>query len=426
VQAVAGLATTALVAFRLDASLQGYFYTFLALVSFLPLADFGVSYATMQTASHQADRLRWTSTGVDGEPSALRETGRLLYLARRWNVATTAVAIALLAVLGTLILRAKGTPPPLLLYQWVALLSCMAAWQLFTPRLALLEGGGLVEHVWRFRMTQETVAGLLLVGGLVTGLGLFSLVLSAAGRLVHTLLWLAQDAYSTSRLPVSHLHHAIAHWRSEVWPFQWRIGLSVLAGFLIFQLFAPILLATQGAESAGRFGMTVALTNGLLSVTTAWLNSQAPHFGVLVAAKDYAILDRDFGRTLRRSSVLAGIGAAGLVCCLLLGLSFAPRLAGRVLPPLPFTLLAVSAVINHLIFAFAVYLRAHRREPLLLPSVLGAVVWTAALVWSAGSGSDTLVAGVYLGMTLMGLILASTIFFVCRGRWHAVHAGLTS
>src|SRR5262249_16446142 len=195
-------------------------------------------------------------------------------------------------------------------------------------------------------------------GGLVTGLGLFSLPVAAAGRLAHTSIWLAQAAHSTARLAGNHWDHAIAQWRSDVWPFQWRIGLSVLAGFLIYQLFAPILLATQGAEVAGRFGMTVAVTNGLLSVTTGWLNSQAPHLGMLVAAKDYATLDRDFARTFRRSSVVAGVGAVALVCCLELGLSFAPRLANRVLPPLPFLLFAASAVINHVIFALAVYLRA--------------------------------------------------------------------
>jgi hypothetical protein len=295
----------------------------------------------------------------------------------------------------------------------------MAAWQLLAPRLALLEGGGLVDRVWRFRLTLETLAGLLLTGGLIAGLGLFSLALSAGGRLAYTLLWLAQDAHRTSRLPANHWRHAAAQWRSEVWPFQWRIGLSVLAGFLIYQLFAPILLATQGPEAAGRFGMTVAVTNGLLSVTTGWLNSQAPHFGVLVAAKDYSTLDRDFWRTFWRSNVLAGVGAIALVCGLMLGLMFAPRLASRVLSPLPFTLFALSAVINHVIFALAIYLRAHRREPLLLPSVLGALVWAAALIWAARSGSATLVAGVYLGMSFIGLGLASTIFIVCRERWHA-------
>ena len=254
--------------------------------------------------------------------------GQLLSVARRWNIATTGIATLLLAIVGTQVLRVGGASPPLLLYQWAALLSCMAGWQLLTPRLALPRGRRAGRPpCWRFRLKQEVLAGLLLAGGLIAGLGLFSLALSAAGRLAYTGLWLTGDALSTSRLPVNHWRHAVAQWRSEVWPFQWRIGLSVLAGFLIYQLFAPTLLATQGAEVAGRFGMTVAVTNGLLSVTTGWLNSQAPHFGGLVAASDYATLDRDFWRTFRRSSVLAATGAVTLVCGLMLGQSFAPRLA---------------------------------------------------------------------------------------------------
>jgi hypothetical protein len=418
VQAAVGLLTIGLVAIRLDPDVQGYYYTFLALVAFLPLADFGVSYAMMQSASHQARNLRWTPTGLDGEPAALRETGELFIVAQRWNLATTLISILLLGLAGTFVLRKSGEAPHFLLYQWAALLACIAAWQVFAPRIALLEGGGRVEDVWRFRLTQETLAGLVLAAGLLAGLGLSSLAASAASRLLHTAVWLSGDQRSTGKLASNHWHDAITHWRREVWSFQWRIGLSVLSGFLIYQLFSPVLLATQGPTVAGRFGMSLAVTNGLLNATTGWLNSQAPHFGHLVAARKYEILDKDFGRTFLRSTLFAVTGAIVLICGVMLGESLAPRLATRVLPLLPFTLLTAAAVINHVVFAFAVYLRAHRREPLLLSSVLGAVVWTVALIWAASAGSPTLVASVYLGMTLIGLGIASAIFVVCRRRWH--------
>jgi O-antigen/teichoic acid export membrane protein len=420
VQAAVGLLTIGLVAIRLDPDVQGYYYTFLALVAFLPLADFGVSYAMMQSASHQARNLRWTPTGLDGEPAALRETGELFIVAQRWNLATTLISILLLCLAGTFVLRKSGEAPHFLLYQWAALLACIAAWQVFAPRIALLEGGGRVEDVWRFRLTQEILAGLVLAAGLLAGLGLSSLAASAASRLLHTAVWLSGDQRSTGKLASNHWHDAITHWRREVWSFQWRIGLSVLSGFLIYQLFSPVLLATQGPTVAGRFGMTIAVTNGLLNATTGWLNSQAPHFGHLVAAKEYEVLDQDFARTFRRSGLLAVGGALVLICGVMIGNSVAPQFATRVLPPLPFALLTTAAVINHVIFAFGIYLRAHRREPLLLPSVIGAVCWASVLIWSARTGSATLVAGAYCGMTFVGLLMGYAIFLVCRRRWHAL------
>lgn len=33
-------------------------------------------------------------------------------------------------------------------------------------------------------------------------------------------------------------------WKTEIWPLQWRIALSWLSGYFIFQLFTPILFIT--------------------------------------------------------------------------------------------------------------------------------------------------------------------------------------
>ena len=54
VQAASTLACIGLVALRLDREAQGYFYTFLSLVTLFPLAEFGVSYAMMQSATSSA------------------------------------------------------------------------------------------------------------------------------------------------------------------------------------------------------------------------------------------------------------------------------------------------------------------------------------------------------------------------------------
>ena len=97
------------------------------------------------------------------------------------------------------------------------------------------------------------------------------------------------------------------------------------------------------------------------------------------------------------------------------------RLAGRMLrisfiQRLP---LVGAAILNQSVFAMATYLRAHRREPYLAPTVVGAVAL----------GTWTLVAGPLVGATglayahlvvtlIVGWAWGLLIFRHCRTTWH--------
>jgi hypothetical protein len=211
-----------------------------------------------------------------------------------------------------------------------------------------------------------------------------------------------------------------------VWPFQWRVGISSLCGFFIFYLFTPVLLVAQGPVVAGQFGMTLAIANGIQNVTTAWLNSQAPHFGQLVAAGRYGDLNAAFARTLRRSTSVALLGALSAVTGLIVAMRFAPALASRLLPSFPFALLMISALVNHVIFGIAVYLRAHRKEPLLVLSVIGAAAMSIIVPWTAHVGNTTTVAASYLGLNVVGFAAGLVIWGACRRRWHQARPALAS
>ena len=166
--------------------------------------------------------------------------------------------------------------------------------------------------------------------------------------------------------------------------------------------------------------MSLALAGGLQSATTAWMNSQAPHFGALVAAGKYPTLDADFARTFKHSTLLAALGAASMLVALIWLTVLLPNLASRLLPPVSFGLLMAAAVVNHVVFALSVYLRAHRRDPLLLPSLVGAAAMTIGLLWTSRSGTPNVFAGMYFVFTVVGLAMAIAIFVSCRRRWHLV------
>ena len=150
-------------------------------------------------------------------------------------------------------------------------------------------------------------------------------------------------------------------------------------GYLIFQFLTPLILAIKGPAIAGQFGMTLAQTNGLLMITTPWLSSQAPLFGKLIATRSYDQLDRAFVRSLRSSFLL---------------------------------------VLNHVVFAMAIYLRAHRREPLMVMSVIGAITTPLVVAFVGRRGGVGAIATSYLALTALGLVINTAIFFSRARAWH--------
>jgi len=411
---------------------QGYYYAILSFVAFVMLGEFGLNYAVMQSASHEAAAL----TGDRAAPMYERVITRLralLFGAMRFTAYTTSLAVVLVAAIGTRTFvgsRTPGLPSAAWAGPWVLAILGVAASQQLAPRFALLEGTGGAAAVWRFRMQQELAIAATLWTALALGFGLWSLGIAYTTRFIYSTIWLR--SHSAAELLRALVHGDASasppsnYWRTEVWPFQWRIGLSVVSGYFIFQLLTPIVFALDGAHAAGQFGMTMAITNGLLTATTAWLNSQAPLYGRLIAQRDYGELNREFTRAVGSSFVVVVAAAVAVISVVTVLAARRHPISMRLLPPLPFALLMASTVINHLIFALAVYLRAHRREPLLIPSVAGALLTALTIYLTARSGNLVWVTGSYLALTALGG-LVTLIIFISRSRsWHALDPLMTT
>ena len=104
---------------------------------------------------------------------------------------------------------------------------------------------------------------------------------------------------------------------------------------------------------------------------------------------------------------------------LLLCSHYWPRLAGRVLTPWAFGLLMLTAILNHIVFCQALYLRAHKAEPFLVIGICGAAIMAAS----------TYLLGRFVGVnaTALGFFVATAlftapvthIFLKKRREWHA-------
>lgn len=405
IQGVMTVGMLALVLLRLSPVEQGYFFTQTSLGALQLLTEFGMTYALMQTASHLAH-----------EHHAERIPA-LFHAALRHNALATIGGGVLVWLIGVAVLRTHVAAPGETVHwlgPWLAYVAAIAAYQQLQPRLALLEGAGFTADVWRWRAVQELVGGLALLGALAAGATLYALAIGYVVRSAFALLFQRRTA---ALLPAGPRNGDMP-WR-PVWTFQWRVGLSTLSGFLLFQLLGPLLFAVAGPAAAGRIGLAMALCNGAIAVSTAWLSSQAPAFGQLMSRGEYHELDARFRRVLRASLLFSATIAGGVVAGVMLAQRVIPRLEPRLPSPALLVPIMVAAVAHHYLFALATCLRARREEPLLPLYVFGSIATALGLVAAARSGQPTVVAVAYLGFTLLGALVATVIFTRQRRRWPA-------
>jgi hypothetical protein len=209
-------------------------------------------------------------------------------------------------------------------------------------------------------------------------------------------------------------------WTTEVLPFQWRIAVSWLCGYFIYQLYNPVLFAYKGPIAAGQMGMSLNIANAISAVAIAWINTKAAPFGTMIARKEYSKLDQLFFLALKQS--IAVCVAGGLVVWLgAIYLNWAHfSFAHRLLDPVPLGLLLLTTLLNITIFAEALYLRAHKQEKFLLNSVLGAILVSASTYFLGRSyGALGIVGGSLTIGLILGLPLGTYTFVKYRKMWHA-------
>ena len=396
--AIAWLATR-----RLTPAELGFFFSFLSFGALVQLADFGLSYAALQKAGELA------GTGK------LADVPALAALVNRWNILATGLGAGLAALLGWAAFQSAGVAEAGKSVHfkgpWAGYLVGVFVAQLRAPAISLREGSGRVVEMWRLRFSQEGIAALVCLVALHRGAGLWSLTFFAAARGLVATAWLMFG--EPLGAPAESHAFPLQRWMSEVWPFQWRIGLSVLSGFFIFRALSPVILVERGPVSAGQFGLAMALMNLLLGVTAAWPLSHAARYSTFFAAGRHRELRREFPSLLWSSTALAFVAAAA--ACGMLWWARAHQLTFALrLPDLPImAMILVAAVAHHVVACLAMYMRAEGREPMLLPSVLGGI-FTIAIAWlTAHFGTLLQIGAVYLACSVGGIPIALAIL---RGR----------
>jgi hypothetical protein len=200
---------------------------------------------------------------------------------------------------------------------------------------------------------------------------------------------------------------------------QWRVSLSWISGYFTFSLFTPVLFHYQGAVVAGQMGMTWAFIAALTGVASSWIAPKAPAFGILIAQRKYSELDHMFWRLTAVVVAVTSVGALGIWTLVYTLEQLHHPLALRLLSPSATGYLLLATIMLAASLPMSTYLRAHKREPLLVLSVINGLI-TGIVVMVLGRYYS--VEGVTIGYFVVMAMVTPFVALVWhrrRAEWHA-------
>jgi O-antigen/teichoic acid export membrane protein len=176
----------------------------------------------------------------------------------------------------------------------------------------------------------------------------------------------------------------------------------------------------HGPVYSGKVGITITLVMAIFNMSNIWMYTITPRMNMLISQKSWDNLDRLFKRRLYLSLgtyLLISIGV--FIFLALFGKSWIiPKITARFLPVTSLIILLVCYFLQLIINSWALYLRGHKQEPYVVPSLLSAV-WIAVVTYLAGRFVSP--AWFFLGFLtsyIWGLPVTHIIYRKYRIKWH--------
>ncbi|MDA8388208.1 MAG: hypothetical protein M0Z58_06075 [Nitrospiraceae bacterium] len=368
-----------MVPFFLTGAAQGYWFTFMSLAALMLLADLGFSSLVLQFAAHEFAFLRFEEGRITGSEEHLKKLSTFFVFCLKWAFAILLLALPGVMLAGFWLLSRKASAVPWAV-PWVLYVLGSALAFLNGTVLYFFEGCDRVGAAQKIRVKTYLVMTVLTCGGLVAGLGLLTLSFSMlAGSLAGGFLIVREFKSAMTDL-LAHARTYVYSWRGEFVPLFRRYAVSWVSGYFIFQMYTPVMFRFYGPVEAGRIGISITLWMGIFSFAKIWVYVVTPKLNMFASMRQWRSFDRLFMKSLSRSCLtfLAGAGAVAIFFALAGGrFAFTKRFVGAT----SMTLLGAGWFLQNIIHSLAVYLRAHKEEPLAVPSFVSAVyVFPATLL----------------------------------------------
>lgn len=428
VQGISGVGTMFFLSTFLTGVEQGFYFTFGSILALQVFFELGLTGIMQQYVAHEASHLTLDENKeYQGESKYRSRLTSLIRFCLKWYSVLAAVVLVFLIIVGNIYFSKYGDSQSTNVewqLPWVIICIGTSVCIFQSPLTAILRGLGYVKDMSKIGFYRQIINPLCIWLGLVVGLKLYVM---GIGYVLSMVIWqvyvIRKGLYRIlTNLLKTEVSEKVSYF-NEIFPYQWRIALSWISGYFIFQLFNPVLFATEGAIVAGQMGMTLHALNSIQSLSLSWMNTKIPVMSKLIAIKEYVKLDTMFNQTLKQMISVCSVLLV-VFFVVLWGLNESQFefngsvLADRFLGYIPTLLMVVPIFLQQFTGSWATYLRCHKKEPFLVNSVVGGLLCMASTI---GLGNVFGLYGITVGYCCIQIFLcfwAYKIYVSKKAEWH--------
>jgi len=429
IQGIAGVGSVFFISTFLTGVEQGFYYTFGSILALQVFFELGLTGIMTQYVAHEASHLELGENKCyNGDEIYKSRLASLVQFCVKWYSVLAALIFVFLIIVGRVYFQKYGdsqTSDVEWLTPWVLICIGTSMNMFIAPLSSILSGLGFVKDISKIGFYQQIITPAITWIGLASGLKLY---VTGVGHIISIIVWLSL-AYRRGLLVIlsnlwrREITERVSYLK-EIFPYQWKIALSWVSGYFIFQLFNPVLFATEGAVVAGQMGMTLQALNAIQAFSMSWLNTKVPLYSRLIAQKDYVQLDAIFTRTLRQMAsvcLLLLVVFFGVICSLrITNLQFHGIIfANRFLDYGPMLMMIIPVFLQQFIASWATYLRCHKKEPFLVNSVVAGILCMCSTV---GLGKAFGLYGVTIGYCVISILMfpwGYWLYYSNKKKWHS-------
>jgi len=414
---ISGPVTLLFIPLFLTSETQGFWYTFMSLSALTIFADLGFTTIVTQFSAHEFAHLTLNKeTGLfEGDEIAIKRIGSLFRFVMKWSLTVGAIGFPIILCIGFVMFQGKSLHVNWVLPWCIFILSSGLSFANGTM-LSFFEGCGQIAAIEKNKLIGSILATISVLTLLYFGFNLYSLAITTLLNIIVniSLLYVRFGKLIFQIIKVS--KNFTANWKADFLRLIWKYALSWSSGYFIFQIYTPLMFHFHGPVEAGRVGISVALVTAAFSIANVWLYVANPKLNMLASLRDWGAMDKLLAKSLALSVLTFSIGASFV----LLFIYFFPHLAilERFLGIVPMSYLFGSWVLLIVISGLALYLRAHKEEPMVVISILTAIyiVITTFLVIKYMPPKYLFLG--FLTAQILGLPATIAVFIKKRREWH--------
>jgi hypothetical protein len=414
------LITIPLILTRLTSAEQGFYYTFGSILALQVFLEMGFGAVAIQMVAHEAALVKIDlKSGVSGPTHHLDRFSATIRFVRNWYAVLSLLVGVVLFPAGAWFFSSSDSGPAVAWFgPWTIMVIAAAAGVFVNSLGSIVEGMGFVAEAIYVRLWGGATQILLTIVGFLAGFRLYAVPLASAVALLinFSFFWfLLRTVIRETGIYGKGVH---IDWRTDVFPFQWRVALSWISGWFIFSAMLPVVFRQLGPEEAGRFGLAMNIANFIHIFATNWISTKSAIWGQMASRQQWKLMDALFWKVTAQAVAIAILASATALFLLPHLSAWIPRFSGRVPEWNVLLMLCLVTVMNQVVFAEAFYLRAHKREPFFVNSLFFALAMAIGLFFFQHSSAFS-ISSMYAILTFFaGLIWGSIVFIYCRSRWH--------